>query len=249
MSGASAGVVWGARHAMGGFRLLLKPGVRLFVILPLLINTTLFILALSGLGATLDYAVDRYLADWPEWIQWLLWCVFGLLAALIVFFTFALLANVVASPFNSLLAEAVERYLNGQLESAAFSWKNFAREALRSIRAELRKLLYFAVRAIPLVIISIIPVINVVAPPLWIVFGAWMLSLEYLDCPLGNHGRLFPAAVEVLRSKRRLALGFGGCMTVLTLIPLVNFLAMPVGVAGATRMYCEHFAGGDVARY
>ena len=161
MSGTSAGVVWGARHAMGGFRLIVKPGVRLFVILPLLINTILFILALSGLGATLDYAVDRYLADWPEWIQWLLWCVFGLLAALIVFFTFALIANVVASPFNGLLAEAVERYLNGQLESAAFSWKKFADDALRSIRAELRKLLYFAVRAIPLVIISIIPVINV----------------------------------------------------------------------------------------
>ena len=247
MSDASAGAVRGVRHAMRGFRLIVKPGVRVFVVLPLLINTVLFMLALSGLGAALDFAVDRYLANWPEWIQWLAWVVFGLLAALIVFFTFALLANVVASPFNGVLAEAVERHLNGHIQTVPFEWNKFIATALRSIAAELRKLRYFVLRAIPLVIISFIPVVNAAAPPLWIVFGAWMLSLEYLDCPLGNHGRVFPSAVDVMRSERRLALGFGGCMAVLTLIPLINFVAMPVGVAGATSMYCEHFAAGDAA--
>lgn len=241
MSGG-AGFVHGARHALGGFSLILRPGIRPFVLVPLAINVVLFVLALAGIGSALEYVVDRYLAGWPEWAQWLLWMVFGLLATVIVFFTFTLLANIIASPFNGMLAEAVERHLMPTAAPAPFSWRRLLAEAGRTITAELRKLGYIALRALPLLILSLIPIVNVVAPALWLLFGAWMFCIEYLDCPLGNHGRLFPSVVTEMRAHRRMALGFGGCMIVLTMIPVLNFLAMPVGVAGATSMYCAHFA-------
>lgn len=242
MSVAQAGLRHGVQHALAGFRLIVQPGVRGYVAIPLAINVVLFVLALYGIGAVFDWALGRFLAGWPEWLQQVLWAVFALLAGVTVFFTFTIVANVVASPFNGLLAEAVETHLLRPGEPLVLSWRRVLREAARSVLAELRKLVYIGLRALPLLVLSVIPMLNLLAPPLWLLFGAWMLALEYLDCPLGNHGRLFPAALAEMRAHRRMSLGFGGCMTLVTLIPGLNFLAMPVGVAGATSLYCAYFA-------
>jgi CysZ protein len=87
--------------------------------------------------------------------------------------------------------------------------------------------------------VFIIPVVQVAAPFIWVVFGAWMLALEYLEYPMNNHGRLFPEVRQALRQRRGLALGFGAAVLLLTLIPVVNFIAMPVAVAGATKLWVE----------
>ncbi len=241
----SAGFAAGVGFAMRGCRLLVQPGLRRFVIGPLAINIAVFVYALASFGQLFQHLLDRYCAGWPEWALWIAWLVFGSLAAVTLFFTFSMVANVLASPFNGLLAEAVERHLLHPGEVLEFSWKALAAEAGRALFAALRKLLYFAWRALPLLILSFIPGLNLLAPLLWILFGGWMLAIEYLDCPLGNHGQLFPAAVDKLRSERAMALGFGLPLSLLTMVPLLNFLAMPIGVAGATAMYCAHFAPRD----
>ena len=43
----------------------------------------------------------------------------------------------------------------------------------------------------PLLLLQFVPLLNVVAPVLLFLFGAWMFALEYLDYPMGNHGALF----------------------------------------------------------
>jgi CysZ protein len=241
----SAGFFAGVGFAVRGCRLLAVPGLRRFVIGPIVINVMVFAVALASFGQLFQHLLDRYCAGWPEWALWIAWLVFGTLAAVSLFFTFSLVANVLASPFNGLLAEAVERHLRHPEQPLAFSWKALFAEAGRAMWAALRKLAYVAWRAWPLLILSIIPGLNLLAPPLWILFGGWMLAIEYLDCPLGNHGQVFPAAVDRLRGERAMALGFGVSLSLLTMVPFVNFLAMPIGVAGATAMYCAHFASRD----
>jgi len=44
----------------------------------------------------------------------------------------------------------------------------------------------------------------------------------------------------VARERRGMALGLGAGLALLTAIPVVNFLAMPIGVAAATLLYHEH---------
>ena len=238
-AGQSAGFVAGARHALAGIKLIRQPGIRAFVVIPLAINIVLFALAIYGVSYFLDSAIETYLGSWPEWIQTVIWWLFAILSAVTVFFTFTLIANVVASPFNGLLSEAVERHLRGDLEQVPWSLGRILGDLRRTIVAELRKLFYILVRALPLFLLSLIPIVNAAAPVLWLLFGAWMLCLEYLDCPLGNHSAFFPRVVDEMRARRRLALGFGGVMTLITMIPILNFVAMPVGVAGATSLYCQ----------
>jgi CysZ protein len=232
--------VTGASYFFKGLSLLNKPGVRRFVIMPLLINILIFAgliwLSADQFGGFIDWMTPS-LPDWLLWLTWLLWLVFGLMAFIVLFFGFSILANLVGAPFNSYLAGAVEKYLTGQ--ALPETGKSLWQDVVDAILGELKKILYYLLWAIPLVIINFIPGINLLAPVLWAVFGAWMLSLEYTDYPLGNYGLTFPAIRRKISEQRMLSLGFGAAVMLATLIPLFNFLVMPVAVAGATALRVE----------
>ena len=104
-----------------------------------------------------------------------------------VFFAFALLANLIGAPFNGLLASAVERRLRagkaGNLVESGFSWAALGKEFGTSIRSELRKLAYFLPRAIGLLLLYLIPVVNIAAAVFLAGFqlvdaGAWLPGLS-----------------------------------------------------------------------
>ncbi len=234
----------GAGALIQGLGLLNTPGLRRFVAMPLLINILLFTASIWVLAAQFSPLVDGWLAglpDWLLWLEWLFWLLFALTALLLVFYSFSILANIVASPFNSLLAEAVEKHLTGQPLPDGGSLAQALKEAPRAIVDELRKLGYMAVLAIPVFLLSWF--IAPLAPFLWALFGAWMLALEYGDYPMGNHDMRFGEQRALLRRNKLLSLGFGGATLAATLIPLVNFLVMPAAVAGATKLWVEEFKG------
>ena len=231
----------GTRALARSFGLVRQPGIRTYVIVPLLVNLLLF-------GALVIYGYSQF-AIFVEWlmsfvpgflgfIETLIWVFFVVLASLIVFFVFTPVANIIAAPFNALMAEKIEAYLTGQ---PPVSDIGFIKMAIDAIGSQLRKLLYIGLWALGLFLVSLIPVVNIVSPILWIVFGSWLLSLEYFDYPMGNHDLVFAEQKRRLAERRGLSLGFGGGLMIMTSIPVVNFFAMPIGVAGATLLWVEQF--------
>lgn len=229
----------GAGYFFTGVGLMSQPGLRRFVIIPLLVNTVLFALLIVWLGSELGQLVERYQPQLPQWLAWLgtlVWLLFTALIALSLFFAFALLANLIAAPFNSLLAAAAERHLTHRAPADEGGWLQALREAPSAILDELRKLRLFVIWAVPLLLLFLLPVVNLFAPLLWGLFTAWMLALEYLDYPLGNHGLRFAEQRTLLGDHRPLALGFGAMVLFATLVPFFNFLAMPAATLGATAL-------------
>jgi CysZ protein len=110
----------------------------------------------------------------------------------------------------------------------------------------LRKLGYFLPRAVALGLLFLVPLINILAPVLWLLFGAWMLALEYLDFALGNHGMTFPRQRAILAQRRFLGLGFGTAVLLVTALPIINFIAVPVAVAGATKLWVDELQGSGI---
>lgn len=229
----------GFHYLLEGFRLIRQPGLRRYVVVPLLVSVVFFSAAIMGLVYWLDVLIEwllGYLPDWLSWLQFLLWPVFFLVCVLLIFYTFSIITNLIAAPFNGMLAEAVEKHLTGQpIETGG--WQALVKDIVPSLVAELRKLLYFVLRAIPLGVLFLIPGINLAAPFLWALFSAWMLAIEYLDYPMANHLLHFAEQRKLLRRRRLLAYGFGGGSLLLTMVPLLNFIAMPVSVAGATALW------------
>jgi len=230
----------GPQYLGEGLKLVLSPGLRLFVLLPLAINTLLFIglivLAMQQFGIWMDSLMPN-LPDWLSFLTYVLTPLFFLLVLVIMFFTFTLLANIIAAPFNGFLAEKVEVVLRGRDDFPPFSWAELMAMMPRTIGREMRKLVYFLPRAIPLLILSFVPVLNLVAAPLWILFGIWMMAVQYIDYPADNNKLGWNEMLAWLREKRWQSLGFGGTVYLALLIPFVNILVMPAAVAGATLFW------------
>ncbi|MFC1751412.1 sulfate transporter CysZ, partial [Pseudomonadota bacterium] len=224
----------GPIYAIKGFNLIRRPGLRRFVLIPLLVNILLFSAAIWLSTAYFDAYMAQVIPQGYEWLEWLLWPLFAVALMLTMFYTFTLIANFICAPFNGLLAEAVERELTGKTQSQETTMTQVIKETPATLWNEVKKLGYFLSRAIPLLILFFIPVINIIAPFLWIAFSASLLSKEYLDYPMANRGIEFKEQREILKGYRVNSLSFGGCILLLTIIPIVNFIVMPLAVAGAT---------------
>lgn len=235
----------GFGSAFKGIQLITQPGIRRFVIIPLAINLVLFSVAIYLLGTQFEQAINYLMPDFPSWLSWLadlivwiLWPLFAVMIFFLVFYTFTYVASLVAAPFNGLLAEKVEAMLRGETSlqgSLLPTWKM----VVKSLGSIVSSLWYVLKWSLLLLIISFIPVINVAAPVLWFAFGAWVLALNYLDPPMGNHDHFFKDVIGYARQRKSSTLGFGSAMVLLTSIPVVNFIAIPAGVAGATYLWVK----------
>ncbi len=230
----------GPQYLSEGLKLVLSPGLRLFVLLPLAVNTLLFIglivIALQQFGGWVD-GIMPSLPSWLSFLEYVIWPLFVILVLVVMFFTFTMLANIIAAPFNGFLAEKVEVVVRGRDDFPPFSWSELMAMVPRTLGRELRKLGYFLPRAVPLLILTFVPVLNVVAAPLWILFGIWMMAVQYIDYPADNNKLGWNEMLAWLREKRWQSLGFGGIVYLALLIPFVNILVMPAAVAGATLFW------------
>jgi len=231
-----------------GWRLIRAPGLRRFILMPLAVNLLVF----GGFGWFINAWATNWLSSWTLFSAFGDWWIMNALETVIRWlftiallfstaFLFTLLANFVGAPFNSLLAERVEAYLVGDTHQPAPSWITLIRSMPRLMGSEIAKLLYLIGCLVPLLILQFIPLINIVAPILLFLFGAWMFTLEYMDYPMGNHGALFRQVRQKMRLDRRAAYGFGCGVAILSTIPIINLFIMPVAVAGATALYVDYF--------
>jgi CysZ protein len=230
----------GARYLFRGLGLLTKPDIRPFVLVPLLVNVVVFCL-LIWLGINqFEKWMNYFLPDpesWLFWIRWLLWPLFAITLVFVVFYTFTVVANLIAAPFNGLLAEKVESYLGGEPLDHEEGFKQMLKDLQSTFYSEFRKLSYFLLRAIPLIILFFIPGLNIIAPFLWFLFNAWFLAIEYGDYPMANHKLNFQEQHRRLKKVRFEALTFGSSLSLMMMIPILNFVAMPAAVAGATLFW------------
>ncbi|MFT5062931.1 MAG: CysZ protein [Gammaproteobacteria bacterium] len=229
----------GAGFFLRGLKGIWNPALFPYVAIPLLINLTLFASGTWWLADAFGGLMDKWLPEMPSWLAWLeslIWGLFGVVILVVVYYSFTLIANLVAAPFNSFLAEKAEYLLTGQ--KPAFE-EPVAVQIRRAIGSELRKLLYILSRMIPMAIVSLIlmfiPAVNAAVPVLWFLFSAWLLANEYLDYTLGNHGLMFPQVRDFSTARRAGALGFGGAVTLATSIPILNLFVMPAAVVGGTH--------------
>ncbi len=236
----------GLKYLFKGLKLIAQPGIRPFVVIPFLVNLLLFSLAIWYAGTQFAHLLDAMLGElpgWLDWLRWILWPIFAVAILIVVFYVFTIVANIIASPFNGVLAERVEAHLGGEVPAGEGGFMATLRDAPEAMGNELKKLGYMLMWLIPLIVLSLIamfiPGLNLLTPLLWFIFGAWMLALEYTDYTMGNHKLRFAEERAILRQHKALALGFGGGILFMTTIPVLNFLSMPVGVAGGAALWVE----------
>ncbi|WP_212715721.1 sulfate transporter CysZ [Zooshikella ganghwensis] len=231
-------------YFFAGLKLIFQPGMRRFVFIPLTLNIILFSVMIYYSIGFIDSQISNFIAWLPEFLSflsWLIWPIALILMCLLVFFSFSLIANFIAAPFNGFLSEAVEKHTRQQqglpVSETPLDWKELSLLIPRTLSRELRKLGYIVPRWLLLVILTFIPVINFIAPIVWLIWGAWMMAVQYADFPADNNKVPFPALLNKLKQRKSMTYSFGGLVYLMTLIPFVNLLVIPAAVAGGTILW------------
>lgn len=219
-----------------------KPGIRVFVIIPLLINTLIFFSVIGLMGYHIVEWLDYLISKLPDFLSFLYWIILPLFASVLLFiagYSFNLVINFLGAPFNGFLAEKTEEVLTGQPAEEEFNLKNLIKIVPHSIKREIDKIIYYVPRVFTLFIITLIPGVNIFSSFAWFAMGAWMLSIQYSDFPMDNNKVNFRDMKNFLAEDRLTSIGFGIAVAIALAIPIVNFIVMPAAVIGATAMWVD----------
>ena len=221
-----------------------NPRLIQYILIPFLINAIVFsaavYLGLDFFGST----VVEYIPQGEAWfwtvLYWLLWVVAVLLTAVLVFFSFTVVGNLLASPFNDLLSERTEEVLSGAVNDEPFSASRFLKDALQTILMEAKKMWLFVVVMVFILPLNLLPGIgNGIYTLLAISLTLFFLCFEYLGFVLVRKHQFFREQKSYIFSRKFLMLGFSCGVMALLAIPFFHLFCIPLAVIGATRLWCE----------
>lgn len=232
------------RYFKQGLSLLFKPGVKRYVITPLLLNILVYI---GFTTCAYHYTqlvhtwLNSYLPHWLSAVAWILW-LFSFIGILFFFtYIFTTIANIIAAPFNGLLSEKVEEIILGHPSKNAMSFKELCGLLPKTLMRQIQLLFYFLPRAIIILVLFFIPGINVIAGITWFLFASWMMSIQYFDYPFDNNHIGFKPMIKTMKQHRWLHLQLGVLINILSIIPIINLFIIPAAVAAATAAWvAEH---------
>ncbi|NQY35889.1 MAG: sulfate transporter CysZ [Alteromonadaceae bacterium] len=231
----------GAGYFIKGFELIRKKGIRRFVFIPLTINLIMFSIAFYYMFLQLEHYMElltQWLPDWLEWLSSLLWPL-AIVAVLVIFsFIFTTIANWIAAPFNGLLSEKIEAMLTNNVAPKG-QFSDVVKDIPRTLGREWKKLCYYLPRAIGFFLLMLF--LPFVGQVIWFLFIAWMMAVQYIDYPFDNHKISFQQMKTALKQQQGLSYSFGITVTVFSMIPIVNFIVMPVAICGATAMWVDRY--------
>ncbi|MFL0810155.1 MAG: sulfate transporter CysZ [Agarilytica sp.] len=223
-----------------GLRLVWRKELRLYLVVPLLVNCVLFFFLTATLIYYFSSITDSAMQLLPSFLEPLAWIaliVLGIIMLILYAYSFNMITNILAAPFYGFLAAEAERILTGKAPPE----ESMGEMIRRTLKRELIKLWYFLNRGILVMLIMIlvgtIPVVNILAPLIGIAWSAWTMSIQYADYAADNHQLEFSPLRQCLWQKKYSCLGFGGFITFCSIIPVINIIAMPVAVVGGTLFW------------
>lgn len=215
-----------------------------FIILPFMINVMSFCLVIYF---AFDFYREQVMARLPQgeaW-YWLILNYFLVLLAImvimvLVFFTFAAVGSLLASPFNDLLSEKTELLLGGLPAEGPFALLPFLRTSAVTLLTEAKKIGLFLLGMALLLLLQLLPVFGTVLYPIlsvaWTVF---FLVMEYTGYVFSRRGLGLSAQRRIVYRNSALMMGFGLGLFCLLAIPFVQFFCIPLGVVGAVRLLAD----------
>jgi CysZ protein len=217
------------------------PGVRLLGILPVLLAALVVLTLLGLLVAYLDElagALTPFADRWDEDSRALVRVGAGLALLLtstaVLVVSFTVIAQIIGQPFYERISDRIEHRLGAPPPGAdAPWWRTFPRASLESALLLAMTLACTA----PLLVLGLFPVLGqTVIPVLQALVAGFFLAVELLAIPLERRGLHLAGRLRFVWRHRAQTLGFGITAFLLFLVPLMNVLAMPGAVVGATLL-------------
>ena len=223
-----------------------------WALFPALINLVLFAAALSifiSMYPALYELSTSFIPPaspdaWYAWfwiaplrlLAWLIGALLIVASLAMLFLIFLLLGTLISAPFLDVLAQRVEDVMIGRPAADHLTLRHALRSFTVAAEAELKRLGFFVAVAMTLFLLGLLPLLSpftVVAASL---FTLLFLPLQYAGYAMDHRLMTFAQRRDLIWKHRWLMLGFGAAASLTLLIPLLNFICLPILVVGATLL-------------
>lgn len=220
-----------AALAEGWVRIARTPRLRLLAAAPVAVAAGAFALGIWGGIELAGWAADRFLPRFEGLLVALRWIALGAGYAIAVIGSLVaaktLVLPVASGPFAEAIAARIEAAERGAPEAPAGA--PLAKALGRSVETAVYGLAVLAV-ALPLLLIP------VAGPVLYLVPAAYVEALGALDATFSRRGLGLAEKRSFLRENLGAALGLGGAVLLVNMVPIVNLLAVPAAAAGGALL-------------
>lgn len=238
------GFVTGFFSLLNAFRFISKnPRLYKYIAIPFIINVVVFCGSVYwGFDLFGDF-VGQYLAPYDTWYWQIVAGAIKLLAALvtlvIVFFTFTVVGNLIAAPFNDVLSEKTEEIIVGRQIGEPFSFRQIGVDLWRVMKDEIRKMSIFIFLMILILGLNFLPGIgSALYAVLSVVVTVFFLIVEYTGYIFSRKHLGFAEQRQFIAAHKMSTVGFGLAVMCMLFIPFIQFLTIPVAVVAATQICC-----------
>lgn len=216
---------------------------RRFIIIPVFINILLAVLifryGLSGwiVQLLVDLLDARLDGGW-QWLVSLANIIFNVIAFIMVSVIAVRVGTIIGSPFYGFVAERIDdKYRNGESVPQVTVLQSVG----NALWYEGRKLVLVFVLSIMGFILEFVPVIGVFIGSAFVLLSLTIVTLlDYTDVPLSRRGILFRQRIVLFRQYLPEILGFAVIMVPLSTIPIVNFVAVPLGITAGVLLFVKY---------
>ncbi|EDM45434.1 hypothetical protein SCB49_06492 [unidentified eubacterium SCB49] len=137
-----------------------------------------------------------------------------------------------SAPFMSPVSEKIEEHLLGEIHTHRDT-TNVA-QLWRGIRINVRNLLLELLFTIPLLILSFIPILNIVTSVLIFLIQSYYAGFGNMDYTLERHFK-YDESTKFVRANRGIAIGNGAVFMAMLFIPVIGIiLVLPLSVTAST---------------
>jgi len=222
-----------------------NPSLWGYITIPILINIFVGIALYFGLLIPSWQWMDTAIVNLPTWltaISGILHFLLGLGILVLVGLLIVQIGVVIGAPWYGQLAEQIEKLkINNLPVEESFSFGRTIGDIFRALMFEVKKLaLVIGCSFLTFVLsIAIAPVAPVIAGIVGIMLSTILMCLDFLDPALERRRLSFRQKLGWIIHCAPASIGFGlGCV-VLTSIPILNFLTVPICMVAGTLFFCD----------
>jgi len=139
-----------------------------------------------------------------------------------------------SAPFMSPVSEKVEAYLLGEEANHQHRNTSFREQLMRGIRINVRNLIRELLFVLPLIVLSLIPVVGIIATILIFVIQAYYVGFGNMDYTMERHFK-YRESIQFVKKNKGTAIGNGLVFMLMLFIPIIGFIiTLPISVVAAS---------------
>lgn len=158
----------------------------------------------------------------------------GLLVLIVGITIYKHIVMAFSAPFMSPVSEKVEVYLTGRDIDLSDTWSEFFELLLRGIKINIRNLFFELLFTLPLMILSLIPVLNLFSAVLIFYIQAYYAGFGNMDYTMERYFN-YNDSIQFVKRHKGTAVGNGVLFSIMLFIPLIGImLTLPISTVAST---------------